>query len=133
MRKRPFIKSSKLKILASFTIVGSLYGLLSASRNQNPYYPAVGGDAWVLSKEQRLKAWHWEPSPCWLPSYLLCWFPGGDGFGISNTKSGFYFRSESGRILYFAASTGIGIVFGVVLGTMATLACRFGKSRARTA
>jgi len=98
-------------------IIGALYGFISAVRNQNPYY-SPEGELLVSETEQHL-AWHWKPSPAWFPSYLLCRVPK-NGFGIDHTMSGYLFRSQIGRILYFAGSTITGAIFGFVLGILKT-------------
>lgn len=115
MKKILFVKNARLKTIMVLVIIGSLYGFISAIRNQNPYYPAVGSK--VQSQEQMFKAWDWEPSPIWFPSYLLCRVPR-NGLGICHTKSGYLFRSEGGRVLYFTGSAFIGLLFGVVLGIL---------------
>ena len=111
------MKSLKLKITVVLVITGVIYGFVSAIYNQNPYYPAVGSK--VESREQMFKAWHWEPSPVWFPSYLLCKMAQnteGNWAGITCTKSGFLFRSQIERILYFIGSTFIGMAFSIILG-----------------
>ena len=108
-------KDKRNKIILVFVIVGSLYGFISAIRNQNPYYPAVGTE--VESEEQISRAWHWEPSAYWAPSYLLCIFPR-NGFGISHTRSGYCFHSQIDRVLYFTGSILLGGVFGFVAGAI---------------
>lgn len=100
---------SKMKrigiILIVAIVLGSGYGCLSALMNQNPYDYTVTKDAW-----------HWQPSPVWFPSYILCKVPR-NGFGITHTRSGYLFRSEVNRKAYFIASTILGgILGGVVAG-----------------
>jgi hypothetical protein len=107
------MKNSKLIIIVVFIIIGFIYGLVSAFRNQNPHYPAVGSQ--VANEEQMLNAWRWEPSPIWFTSYALCKVPR-NGFGICHTRSGYLFRSKGGRILYFTGSTVLEIAFCAVLG-----------------
>ena len=111
----------KKMTLIAVLIVGGIYGFVSAVCNQNPYYPKVGGET---SFEEQ--AWDWEPSPTWLPSYLLCKVAKrsqGNWAGVTYTKSGFLFRSRTDRILYFLGSILIGITFFIILaiGTSKTL------------
>lgn len=127
------MKSSKLKIIVIFVIAGLIYGFASAIYNQNPYYATVGSE--VANKEQMFKAWHWEPSPMWIPSYLLCKMAKnsqGNWAGITYTKSGYLFSSQIERILYFAGSTVLGMVFGVVSGIGAVFIWKCCKSRTTT-
>ena len=42
MKERLPIKHARVKTIMVLVIIGSLYGFISAIRNQNPYYPAVG-------------------------------------------------------------------------------------------
>lgn len=98
--------------LAIVLVLGMAYGYLSAIRNQNPYYPIPGADE--IPNEKRANAWHWEPSPLWLPSYLLCKVPK-NGFAITYTKSGYHFRSNAHRLLYICASTFLGGGPGLIL------------------
>ena len=51
------------------------------------------------------------------------------GFGICHTKSGYLFRSEGGRVLYFTGSTVLGIAFGAVLGIVTMFVVKFGQVR----
>ena len=87
-------------LLSCVIFVGAVYGIASAIYNQNPYYPSAGNT--TASDEQMFKAWHWKPSPIWMPSYLLCKiaknFPG-NWAGIKYTKSGYLFRSRGGQIV----------------------------------
>ena len=93
-------------------ILGGGYGFLSAIQNQNPHY-SVSGDL-LVSEADRVKAWSWQPSPAWLPSYLLCVLPQ-NGFGISHTRSGYLFRSQEKRTVYIAGSTILGVGLGCVV------------------
>jgi hypothetical protein len=105
-------------------VVGMAYGYLSAVRNENPYYPVPG--EFNVPEERMVKAWHWQPSPVWLPSYILCNVPR-NGFGIEETRSGFLFRSEAKRSLYFRASTILGGGMGVVVAGIAMVVLRKSK------
>ena len=96
-------------------VLGSGYGCVSAFLNQNPYYPIAG--EYNVPEEDMAKAWHWQPSPVWLPSYLVCKFPP-NGFGITHTKSGYLFRSEADRRAYIAASTILGGAVGCLVGCL---------------
>jgi len=98
-------------------ILGAIYGYASALRNQNPYY-AVGGKP--RDESQRELAWRWRPSPLCLPSYLLCTVPK-NGFAISETRSGFLFKSEAKKQLYIRTSTALGLGLGL-LGAFIALA-----------
>ncbi len=99
-------------VLSPILVLGVAYGYLSATHNQNPYYPIPGANE--LPNEKRANAWHWEPSPFWLPSYLLCKVPK-NGFAITHTKSGYFFRSNAHRLLYICASTFLGGGPGLIL------------------
>jgi hypothetical protein len=98
--------------LAIVLVLGMAYGYLSAIRNQNPYYPVPGADE--IPNEKRANAWHWEPSPLWLPSYLLCKIPK-NGFAVTYTKSGYLFRSCADLYLYRFSSTVLGGALGLIL------------------
>ena len=102
-----------ITICAVLVILGGAYGFLSAKRNQNPCY-SVTGDL-LVPREETGKAWQWQPSPAWLPSYLLCVVPR-NGFGISRTRSGYLFRSQEDRMAYTMGSTVLGGGFGLLLG-----------------
>jgi len=97
-------------------ILGGGYGFLSATQNRNPYY-SPSGDLLVPQAEIG-KAWRWQPSPVWLPSYLLCIMPW-NGFGISHTRSGYLFRSPEKLTTYTVASAALGVGVGCVLGIVA--------------
>jgi hypothetical protein len=107
-------------ICVLLAILGGVYGFLSAKRNQNPYY-SVSGDL-LVPQEEMGNAWHWKPSPVWLPSYILCVLPR-NGFGISHTRSGYLFRSQEKETAYTMGSTmlgiGIGCLLGIVVGVVA--------------
>ena len=106
------MKNFKLRILTIFAIAGFVYGIASAIYNQNPYYSHKG--ELLVSQTELHLAWHWEPSPIWFPSCVLCKVPR-NGFGICHTKSGYLFRSEGGRVLYFAGSAVLGIAKGLTI------------------
>ena len=105
-------------ILVAALVIGLAYGLLSAAMNQNPCYD-VGGKLTVPETRQNL-AWHWRPSVVWLPSYLMCVAPI-NGWGIEYTRSGYLFRSEGGRCLYFAFSACVGAALGALAAWIARL------------
>ncbi len=98
--------------LAILLVLGMVYGYTSSVHNQNPYYPIPGMDK--VPNEKRADAWHWEPSPLWLPSYLLCKVPK-NGFAITYTKSGYFFRSYFDLYLYQFTSTILGGALGLIL------------------
>ena len=128
------MKSSKLKIIVIFVIAGFIYGFASAIYNQNPYY-SPKGELLISKTAERHPAWLWEPSPMWIPSYLLCKMAKnsqGNWAGITYTKSGYLFSSQIERILYFAGSTVLGIAFGVVSGIGAVFIWKCCKSRTTT-
>ena len=102
-----------ITICAVLAILGGAYGVLSAKRNQNPYH-SVKGDL-LVPREESGKAWQWQPSPAWLPSYVLCVVPP-NGFGISRTRSGYLFRSPENKLAYTMGSTVLGGGFGLLLG-----------------
>ena len=85
-------------------VAGAGYGYLSALQNQNPHYPPLGSD---VPNAKRVKAWHWSPSPLWLPSYLLATVPR-NGLGIRHTRSGYLFLNQQDRLIYFGGSLAIG-------------------------
>ena len=114
-------------ILIVAIFLGAGYGAVSAFLNQNPYY-TVPGEYDGLEKDMA-KAWHWQPSPVWLPSYLLCKFPR-NGIGITHTKSGYLFRTEAKRNTYFVISSILGAIMGAIIGGgMLFLARRRKKER----
>jgi len=119
------MKSSKLRIIVIFVIVGFIYGFVSAIYNQNPYYSPKG--ELLVSQTELHLAWHWEPSPVWFSSYVLCKVPR-NGLGICHTRSGYLFRSQIGRVLYFTGSTVLGIAFGAVLGIVIIFVSKCGKT-----
>jgi len=119
--------NAHIVILVAAVVLGSAYGYTSAVENENPYYPRPGGDA---REEDQKRAWNWEPSPLWFPSYLLCKVPR-NGLGIRHTKSGYQFRSGADRLVYRGASTVVGGLMGAVLGLGAMLVVR-GTRRTRT-
>jgi hypothetical protein len=115
--------SWKLRFALRLFALGLLYGYISGLHNQNPYYPVpesqLPEQTWIeleQCKEYIHRAWSWEPSPLWLPSYLLCKIPGGPGFGISSTKSGYLFRSSGHRLVYVCTSTILGGCIGLIAG-----------------
>lgn len=97
--------------LVAVVLLGAGYGCLSAFQNQNPYDPSVGKSAW-----------QWQPSPVWLPSFILCKAPG--NVGIRHTKSGYLFRSQADLIVYFSASTILGGIIGGLAGCVVLLVMR---------
>ena len=104
---------SKFLLIIVLAVAGCAYGILSARMNQNPYSSALGSGSSAGGDLQL--AWNWEPSPLWLPSYLLCKCPP-NGIGISYTRSGYLFRSEAARTFYFVGSGVVGAVFGLLVG-----------------
>lgn len=90
-------------------LAGLAWGWGASLRNQNPYHPEPG--SFTVAPERQAAAWHWRPSPLWLPSWLLCTVPRHD-FGISRTRSGYLFRTEANRRLYHRAGTLVGGLFG---------------------
>jgi hypothetical protein len=114
----------------AIAVIGGFYGRLSAFQNQNPYYPVPGASN--VPERDIANAWHWQPSPLWLPSYLLCKIPT-NGYGITETRSGFLFRNEAKRQLYFRASTTLGFLLGLALaGIAAGAACVKSKKRKKS-
>ena len=103
----------KTAIIVATMSIGLVYGGLAAFRNQNPYYPIP--DQYDISLADLEKAWRWEPSALWLPSYLLCKCPP-HGFGITNSKSGYLFRSQGNRTIYRVGSTVLGGLMGFLVG-----------------
>lgn len=103
--------------LAILLVFGMVYGYISSVHNQNPYYPIPGIDK--VPNEKRVDAWHWEPSPLWLPSYLLCKVPK-NGFAITYTKSGYFFRSYFDLYLYRFSSTILGGCFSLLIAIIIT-------------
>jgi ABC-type nitrate/sulfonate/bicarbonate transport system permease component len=84
----------------------------------------------LVPREEMGKAWHWQPSHVWLPSYILCVVPR-NGFGISHTRSGYLFRSPATETAYTVGSTilgiGIGGLLGIVVGMVTRLKRRSNK------
>jgi len=104
-------------VLIGLALLGAAYGWVSALQNTNPYYepgapPAPYGDKWG-----------WQPSPVWLPSYLLCVVPT-NGYGIHRTRSGYLFRDDGGRRRYLVASVLIGGAMGLLTGAGALVVRR---------
>jgi hypothetical protein len=99
---------SKLALFIAFGALGATYGFVSYLQNRNPYYEPGASPAPIGA------AWGWEPSPCWLPSYLLCVVPD-NGFGITKTRSGYLFRDAAGRRKYMFGSVVIGSGMGLVV------------------
>ena len=105
---------------------GVLYGLVSAWQNQNPFY-SVPGQLDIAAAEAA-QAWSWEPSPLWLPSYILCKCPR-KGLGITHTRSGYLFRSAEARETYVVESMLIGGALGAGVGILiAWIIGRIGKT-----
>jgi len=94
-------------------VLGLAYGCMSGIKNQNPYYSPDGKELHCDSEHH--PAWEWQPSPAWIPSFLLCKAPI-NGFGISHTRSGYLFRSETNRTIYLAGSTILGGIIGCLAG-----------------
>jgi len=107
----------KVRLTSNLVVVGLLYGYISALHNQNPYYPVPKtGSPEKFWFELKSRAWDWQPSPLWLPSYLLCKVPPGEpGIGIFWSRSGYLFRSYAGLYLYRFSSTILGGVMGLIL------------------
>ena len=105
-------------------MLGLGYGLVSAMRNQNSYYPNPGESDGP--RRDIAKALHWQPSPVWSPSYLLCRIPR-NGFGIVHTKSGYLFRSEGNRRMYLIGSMILGGIMGCVAGAIILVVRRMKK------
>ena len=107
--------SWKMRLASKLVLLGLVYGYISALHNQNPYYPVPGESR--IPEEYIDGAWDWQPSPCWVPSYLLCKVPG-EGervFGITYTRSGYLFRSNAHRLLYRCTSTILGGFMGLLI------------------
>jgi len=115
----------KVKLVCGLTLIGLVYGYISALHNQNPYYPVPHSQTASLRKlwseleqcnEYMSRAYTWRPSPFWFPSYLLCKVPPGEpGIGIFWSKSGYLFRSYTGLYLYRFSSTVLGGALGLIL------------------
>jgi len=121
IKRNPIIRN--LIIFFGLIVLGVVYGYISALWNQNPYFPVPGG-GYEGPRGREDKAWHWQPSPLFLPSYILCKVRR-NGFGITRTRSGFLFRSEAKRSLYIRTSTilggGIGLILAIATITIGTL------------
>ena len=115
----------KTIILLAAIVLGLGYGWVSAKKNQNPYYPIPGQHN--VPEGDMAKAWHWEPSPQWLPGYLLCKVAKNSQVnwaGIRYTKSGYLFRNRSDLWIYSIAGTIIGGVMGMLLGCVVKAALK---------
>lgn len=104
-------------LILAAAVVGSVYGWASGVFNRNPYREPDGETlpAVPVDVPPNVPAWSWEPSPIWLPSYLLCHTPP-NGFGITRTRQGYVFKSNADRARYTAASAVIGAAMGMVVG-----------------
>ena len=112
------MKRRTIIVLAAI-VTGLGYGWVSANQNHNPYYPIPGQHN--VPEADMAKAWHWEPSPVWLPSYLLCKVAKhsqGNWAGITYTRSGYLFRTRSDLWIYSVAGTIIGGVTGMLVGCL---------------
>ncbi|MBT7162123.1 MAG: hypothetical protein HN904_05055 [Victivallales bacterium] len=116
----------RLGVVVALGVLGAGYGYVSGLRNQNPYYPTPGQDP-VFTRQEMSRAWHWRPSLLWLPSYLVCTIT--NGYGITETKSGFLFRDEAGRRRYMRASVVVGVLLGIVGTIASTLIGRLLRAR----
>jgi len=115
----------KLRLSSNLVVLGLLYGYISALHNQNPYYPvpknAMPEKTWIelgkcKEREYIVRQWDWQPSPLWLPSYILCKIPPEEpGVGIFWSRSGYLFRSYAGLYLYRFSSTVLGGVIGLII------------------
>ena len=104
----------RLRLTTVVALVGLAYGYISALHNRNPYYPVPGEK---YASEYQTRAFSWQPSPLWIPSYLLCKVPRGEpGIGISWSKSGYLFRSYAGLYVYELASAVLGAGMGMLAG-----------------
>lgn len=104
-------------LILAAAVVGSVYGWASGVFNRNPYREPDGESlpAEPVGVPTNVPAWSWEPSPLWMPSYLLCHTPP-NGFGITRTRQGYAFKSNADRARYTAASAVIGAAMGLVVG-----------------
>lgn len=105
-------------IVVGMVFAGAWYGLLSAMMGRNPHYKAIGSDR-VYAYEEEGPAWDWEPSPGWLPSYLLhkiAKHTGENWAGVSYTKSGYVIRSWTDMILFFIGSAFVGALMTWLVG-----------------
>lgn len=124
--------SWKMRLASKLVLLGLVYGYISGLQNQNPYYPIPGRKECMMvdENENYHRAWDWQPSPFWLPSYLLCKVPG-EGerlFGIAYTRSGYYFYSNADRFLYMCSSSILGGGIGLIIA-MAIIRIRILKQR----
>ena len=120
-------------LLVGLTLLGAIYGYVSAKQNVNPYRasaPEIPEPA-----EQATQRQAWRPSPLWLPSYLVCvvprrtirrTLPGGEvefhvvGYGMESVNGKGY--SIGHRTKYVLASAGVGAVFGLAAAVVVCLA-----------
>ncbi|NIA22057.1 MAG: hypothetical protein GWP05_08885 [Anaerolineaceae bacterium] len=134
-----------MKTLVFFLIVaaGGAYGYVSALQNRNPY-PIAGEEGMPASEVAKVplgKAW--QPSPAWLPSYLVCtvWkraiaprtvkgLEGAGtkestvvGIGLKNRSDrGYKFANSMAKTEYSMTSSAVGAVMGLIVAVMASLA-----------
>ncbi|MHC4500213.1 MAG: hypothetical protein ACYS21_13995 [Planctomycetota bacterium] len=123
------MKRKTIIVLAAI-VVGLGYGGVSAYQNRNPYYPIPGQNN--VPQADMAEAWHWEPSPVWLPSYLLCKVAKhseGNWAGVTCTRSGYLFRNTSDLWIYSIASTILGGVTGMLVGFLVNRVLKGSQAR----
>jgi len=85
-------------------MLGALYGGASLYFNSAPP-PGY-------TNPQNERAADWQPSPLWLPSWMLFKLQ----LGVAHTEDGYAFRSPAGHALFGSLGILIGILLGGTLG-----------------
>jgi len=105
-------------VVLGMTFAGAWYGLFSAQLNRNPHCKPSGDDLMYTAMEKSAAS-YWEPSPGWLPSYVLhkvARYSGGNWAGVSYTKSGYVIRTGTDMFLFFVGSAFVGAIMMWLLG-----------------
>lgn len=91
-------------VLFSGLMLGAVYGGLALHYSMPP---PVG-----YQSPQGLQAKAWEPSPGWLPAWIMV----KARLGISRTAEGYSFKSQSMHALFGSGTMVLGILMGGVVG-----------------
>lgn len=127
-------------IILGLIILGGFYGHVSAEKNINPAPVAVSDGMPAEQIAQVAEGRKWQPSPVWLPAYLVCTVPhrtlkpktpsGAEmepihitGFGLEKREGGGYgFSSSQKRSNYRLACIAVGAALGLVVAVIVVFA-----------